>query len=43
MSELSELRQLLSAYFNESELKTLTFDLGLDYEMFPGPAKTAPN
>ncbi|MBP6786316.1 MAG: AAA-like domain-containing protein [Candidatus Promineofilum sp.] len=39
MSELSELRQLLSAYFNESELKTLTFDLGLDYEMLPGPAK----
>lgn len=39
MSELSQLRQLLSAYFNESELKTLTFDLGLDYEMLPGPAK----
>ncbi len=39
MSELSQLRQLLSAYFNESELKTLAFDLGLDYEMLPGPTK----
>lgn len=39
MTELSQLRQLLSAYFSESDLQTLTFDLGLDYEMLPGPAK----
>jgi hypothetical protein len=30
---------LLSVYFSESELRTLTFDLGLDYEMLPGPTK----
>lgn len=39
MSELSRFRQLLSDFFNESELKTLAFDLGLDYEMLPGPTK----
>ena len=39
MSELGQLRQLLSVYFDESELKSLTFDLGLDYEMLPGPTK----
>jgi hypothetical protein len=30
---------LLSIYFNESELRTLAFDLGLDYEMLPGSTK----
>lgn len=39
MSELSRFRQLLSDFFNESELRTLAFDLGLDYEMLPGPTK----
>lgn len=39
MSDLSRLRQLLSDYFSESELQTLVFDLGLDYEMLPGPTK----
>lgn len=39
MSDLSQLRQLLTNYFNESELQTLVFDLSLDYEMLPGPTK----
>ena len=39
VSDLSQLRQLLSVYFNESEIRTLTFDLGLDYEMLAGPTK----
>lgn len=39
MSDLGQLRQLLVAYFSESELMTLTFDLGMDYEMLPGSTK----
>lgn len=39
MSNQRQLRQLLVAFFNESELKTLTFDLGIDYEMLPGQTK----
>jgi hypothetical protein len=39
VSDLSQLRQLLSVHFNESELQNLTFDLGLDYEMLAGPTK----
>ena len=39
MSYLSQLRQLFSVYFSESELKTICFDLGLDYEMLPGSGK----
>lgn len=39
MSDLTRLRQLLTAYFNESELRTLAFDLGLDYELLPGATR----
>lgn len=39
MSDLGQLRQLLTAYYSENELKTLSFDLGLDYEMLSGPTK----
>ncbi len=33
------LRQILTNYFNESELHTLCFDLGVDYESLPGDGK----
>ncbi|MCA9948972.1 MAG: hypothetical protein KDE48_04965 [Anaerolineales bacterium] len=33
------LRQVLSNYFNESELQDIAFDLGVDYENLPGRAK----
>lgn len=44
MSELSradraELRRFLVKRFNLSELKTLSFDLGVDYELFPHGTK----
>jgi hypothetical protein len=39
VSDQRQLRQLLSTYFSESELKTLVFDLGVDYEMLPGQTK----
>lgn len=38
-SKLTQLRQLLTSLFNESELRTLCFDLGVDYENLPDPSK----
>jgi hypothetical protein len=34
-----ELRQLLERHFNEEELRTLCFDLGIDYDALPGTGK----
>jgi hypothetical protein len=34
-----KLRQVLVKGFNESELKTLCFDLGVDYDSLPGEHK----
>ncbi len=36
---LTQLRELLSACFNEGELRTLCFDLGIDYDDLPGQGK----
>ncbi len=33
---LSDLRQIISTRFNEGELQTLCFDLGVDYDSLPG-------
>lgn len=33
------LRQVLTDYFNEDELRDLCFDLGIDYESLPGNSK----
>ena len=33
------LRQILTTYFNESELRNLCFDLGVDYDNLPGEGK----
>ena len=38
--DLRVLRQQLSAYFNLSELKTLSFVMGIDYEIFTGESKS---
>jgi hypothetical protein len=38
--QLVELRQILTERFSESELQTLCFDLGVDYEGLPGAGKT---
>jgi hypothetical protein len=35
----SRLRQFLTERFSLSELKDLSFDLGVDYEMFPHQTK----
>jgi hypothetical protein len=35
----TKLRQNLIAYFDEGELQTLAFDLGVDYENLPGKTK----
>ena len=35
----AKLRQILNAFFNESELRDLSFDLGVDYEELPGASK----
>lgn len=35
------LRQVLTEYFSEEELKTLCFDLGIDYDDLSGEGKTA--
>lgn len=35
------LRQRLETYFNESELRNLSFDLGVDYESLPGEGKAS--
>jgi hypothetical protein len=37
----SELYGVLARHFNEGELRTLTFDLGLDYEDLPGVSRAA--
>ncbi len=36
---LTLLRELLAARFNMSELRTLCFDLGVDYDSLPGEGK----
>lgn len=36
---LPQLRQFIVTYFNESELRDLSFDLQIDYEGLPGPSK----
>ena len=33
---LAELRENLVAHFNEGELRTLCFDLGVNYDVLPG-------
>lgn len=38
-SYLLELRQLLETRFSDGELRTLCFDLGIDYEILPGEGK----
>ena len=38
--DLAKLRQLLVSHFNESELRDLCFDLGVDYEGLPGESKS---
>src|SRR5262245_15533549 len=35
----AELRQILTIYFDESELRTLCFDLEIDYESLAGQGK----
>lgn len=37
---LVALRKFLMAHFNLSELQTLCFDMGIDYDVMPGPGKT---
>ena len=39
LSHRTQLRQLLSIHFDEGELQTLCFDLGVDYESLPGGGK----
>ncbi len=39
LEELAQLRQLLVDHFNEGELRTLCFDLGVDYENLPPGGK----
>lgn len=36
-----KVRRILTEYFSEDELKTLCFDLGIDYENLPGEGKEA--
>ncbi|MBE2223840.1 MAG: hypothetical protein IAF02_20035 [Anaerolineae bacterium] len=38
--QLSVFRQLLTEHFNEAELRTLCFDLNLDFELLPGREKS---
>lgn len=38
-SELAHLRQQFTTLFNESELRSLSFDLGVDYESLSGESK----
>ncbi len=35
-----KLRRILARYFNAGELRTLCFDLGIDYDDLPGEGKT---
>ena len=37
--DLAKLRQAIAAHFNEGELRTLCFDLLVDYENLPGEGK----
>jgi hypothetical protein len=37
---LTCLREIVALYFNEGELRTLCFDLGVDYDDLPGKGKT---
>ncbi len=39
--DLPQLRALITRYFNDSELRDLCFDLGIDYENLGGDNKTA--
>ena len=39
LSYRTQLRQLLTTHFDEGELQTLCFDLGVDYESLPGVGK----
>lgn len=39
LEELAQLRQLLVDHFNEGELRTLCFDLGVDYDGLPAEGK----
>ncbi len=39
LRELARLRSLLAARFSEGELRTLCFDLGIDYDDLPGGGK----
>lgn len=36
-----KLRQILTNYFNEDELRDICFDLNIDYESLPGASKTS--
>ena len=36
----ARLRQTLMAYFDETDIQTLCFDLGIDYDDLPGGAKS---
>ena len=38
--DLAELRQILTAHFDDSELRDLCFDLGVDYESLSGQGKS---
>ena len=38
---LTQLREILDTRFNREELRTLCFDLGLDYDDLPGEGKAA--
>lgn len=40
-SNRSRLREILNRHFSEGELRTLCFDLGVDYEDLPGRGKTS--
>jgi hypothetical protein len=39
LNSRTQLRQLLSKHFDEGELQTLCFDLGVDYDSLPGDGK----
>jgi hypothetical protein len=39
--QLVRLRQILDSLFNEAELRTLCFDLGVDYDALPGEEKAS--
>ncbi len=39
LNHLTNLRQILTTRFNDGELRSLCFDLGVDYESLPGEGK----